>query len=71
MMMAKNREQYSGVYHRLREKAYVQKSVLAALYFCAIGQKSDESRYFFPSSSLFLSREEKRTKRFETSERAS
>ena len=69
MMMAKNREQYSGVYHRLREKAYVQKSVLAALYFCATGQ-SDESHYFFPHP-LFLSREEKRTKRFETSERAS
>jgi hypothetical protein len=55
MMMAKNREQYSGVYHRLREKAYVQKSVLAALYFCATGQ-SDESHYFFPSSALSLAR---------------
>ena len=40
----------------------------SSLYFRAIGQKSDESHYiFFPLVPLFLSREEKRTKRFETS----
>jgi hypothetical protein len=71
MMMAKNREEYTQrcVSSRLREKACACKKERfgSSLYFRAIGQKSDESHYIFSlSSSLFLSREEKRTKRFET-----
>jgi hypothetical protein len=51
----------------------VQKSVLAALcIFVRLDRSPMSHIIFFPSHRpLFLSREEKRTKRFETSERAS
>lgn len=53
-----------------RGSVCVQKSVLAALCIF-VRLDSPMSHIFFPLIPLFLAREEKRTKRFETSERAS
>jgi len=41
------------------------------VFLCNLDSPRCVTLYFFPHRPLFLSREEKRTKRFETSERAS
>ena len=70
MMMAKNREQYSAVRIIGRERKRVCKRAFWQL--CIFVQLDSPMSHiiFFPHP-LFLPREEKRTKRFETSERAS
>jgi hypothetical protein len=56
-------EKQSAVFIAVRLISVERESVLSAkerfgssLYFRAIGQKSDESHYFFPSSALSLAR---------------
>ena len=69
-MMAKNRAQYTQrcVSSRLRESVLSAKERFgSSLYFRAIDRSPMSHIIFFPSHRpLFLSREEKRTKRFET-----
>jgi len=72
MMMAKNREQYSAVRIIGRERKRVCKRAFWQLCIFVQLDRSPMSHVIFsPHHPLFLSREEKRTKRFETSERAS
>jgi len=65
-------EKQRGVYTAVRlisverGSVCVQKSVLAALCIFVRLDRSPMSHIFFPLVPLFLSREEKRTKRFET-----